>query len=71
MAKVIGLGNALMDIMTPLENDDIINQIEFPKGSMQLVDADKSNEILKLTAHIKVKLPAVDLRPIPSMEWRD
>jgi len=56
MAKVIGLGNALMDIMTPLENDDIINQIEFPKGSMQLVDADKSNEILKLTAHIKSKI---------------
>jgi len=56
MAKVIGLGNALMDIMTPLENDDIVNQINFPKGSMQLVDAEKSNEILKLTGHIKSKL---------------
>jgi len=56
MAKIIGLGNALMDIMTPLENDDIVNQIKFPKGSMQLVDAAKSNEILKLTAHIKSKL---------------
>ncbi len=56
MAKVIGLGNALMDIMTPLENDDIINQIEFPKGSMQLVEADKSNEILELTSHIKSKI---------------
>lgn len=56
MAKVIGLGNALMDIMTPLENDDIVKQINFPKGSMQLVDAEKSNEILKLTEHIKSKL---------------
>ncbi|NOR86943.1 MAG: hypothetical protein GQ527_04990, partial [Bacteroidales bacterium] len=56
MAKVIGLGNALVDIMTPLENDDIINQINFPKGSMQLVDSEKSREILDLTAHIKSKL---------------
>lgn len=53
MAKVIGLGNALIDIMTPLENDEILEQIKFPRGSMQLVDAEKSNEILKLTAHLK------------------
>lgn len=56
MAKVIGLGNALVDIMTPLENDNILSQIEFPKGSMQLVDAAKSNEILKLTSHLKSSL---------------
>lgn len=56
MAKVIGLGNALMDIMTPLENDDILTQIDFPRGSMQLVDAEKSNEILKLTSHLKSSL---------------
>lgn len=56
MAKVIGLGNALMDIMTPLENDDILTKIDFPRGSMQLVDADKSNEILKLTSHLKSSL---------------
>jgi len=52
MAKVIGLGNALVDIMTPLRNDDILQQIDFPKGSMQLVDAEKSAEILKLTSDI-------------------
>lgn len=56
MPKVIGLGNALMDIMTPLENDNILKHIGFPRGSMQLVNADKSNEILKLTSHIKSSL---------------
>ena len=56
MAKVIGLGNALVDIMTPLENDNILNDIKFPKGSMQLVDGEKSKEILKLTSHIKSSL---------------
>lgn len=56
MAKVIGLGNALVDIMTPLENEDILKQIDFPKGSMQLVDAKKSSEVLKLTSHLKSSL---------------
>lgn len=56
MARVIGLGNALVDIMTPLENDNILEQINFPKGSMQLVDAEKSGEILKLTSNIKSSL---------------
>lgn len=56
MAKVIGLGNALVDIMTPLENDDILKEINFPKGSMQLVDGEKSKEILKLTSHLKSSL---------------
>ena len=56
MAKVIGLGNALVDIMTSLENDQILSDIKFPKGSMQLVDADKSKEILNLTANLKSSL---------------
>ena len=56
MAKVIGLGNALVDIMTSLENDQILSDINFPKGSMQLVDAHKSQEILELTANLKSSL---------------
>jgi sugar/nucleoside kinase (ribokinase family) len=56
MAKVIGLGNALVDIMTPIENDHIIEELGFPKGSMQLVDAGKSNEVVQLTSHIQSTL---------------
>ncbi len=56
MAKVIGLGNALVDIMTSLETDQILKDINFPKGSMQLVDAEKSKEILDLTADLKSSL---------------
>jgi sugar/nucleoside kinase (ribokinase family) len=45
MKKVIGIGNALVDIMTSLENDDVIKSLGFPKGSMQLVDAEQSARI--------------------------
>ena len=50
MKRVLGIGNALVDVMTPLEDDSIIEQLGFAKGSMNLVDEDKSREIKKLTS---------------------
>ncbi len=45
MTKIIGIGNALVDVLTKLENDNLLDTLELPKGSMQLVDAVKSNLI--------------------------
>lgn len=56
MKKIIGLGNALVDIMTPLKEDSFLSKIQFPKGSMQLVDEDTSAVILALTKDIKSSL---------------
>ena len=39
MAKVIGLGNALVDIMTVIDSDKVLEKLNLPKGSMQLVDS--------------------------------
>ena len=53
MAKVLGLGNALVDIMTRLENDDLLSKFELPKGSMQLVDINFSEMVLENTMHLE------------------
>ena len=50
--KVLGLGNALVDIMTKLQNDDLLEQLKLPKGSMQLVDSDFSNEVMNKTKEL-------------------
>lgn len=50
MSKVLGMGNALVDIITRIENDDILNSFGLPKGSMTLVDLDTSNYIHSETA---------------------
>ncbi len=50
MKKVLGIGNALVDMMTPLKDDSIIEQLGFEKGSMTLVDEEKSREIKHITA---------------------
>lgn len=45
MAKVLGMGNALVDIMTRIESDSMLEEFGLPKGSMTLVDLDTSNYI--------------------------
>ena len=50
MAKVLGMGNALVDIITQIEDDAILDSFGLPKGSMTLVDLDTSNYIHSETA---------------------
>jgi len=53
MAKVLGIGNALVDIMTRLKSDETLENFNLPKGSMQLVDADFSEKVNKGTDHLE------------------
>ena len=54
MKRILGMGNALVDIMIRLEDDQILEQLELPKGSMQLVDVLRSQSVLdKLAKHPK------------------
>ncbi len=46
MKKVLGMGNALVDILIKLENDNVLATYDLPKGSMQLVDRLKAERIL-------------------------
>lgn len=43
--SVLGVGNALVDIITILENDLKLEQFGLPRGSMTLVDSDLSKKI--------------------------
>jgi len=38
MAKVLGLGNALVDVLINIDNDELLTKLKLRKGSMQLVD---------------------------------
>lgn len=50
MKNILGIGNALVDVMTILDDDSILEKFSLPKGSMQLVDEAKSGLIKKETA---------------------
>jgi sugar/nucleoside kinase (ribokinase family) len=47
MTKVLGMGNALVDVLAVIENDKILELLGLPKGSMQLIDETKLNIITK------------------------
>ncbi|MCU0286776.1 MAG: adenosine kinase [Acidobacteria bacterium] len=46
MKKVLGIGNALVDILIGIENDDFLNHFGLAKGSMTLVNREIMNNIL-------------------------
>ena len=51
MKKVLGMGNALTDILLQIENDVILSSLNLLKGGMQLIDADRSEEIIRAVSH--------------------
>lgn len=53
MAKIIGMGNALVDIIVFLDDDTLLDKLELPKGSMQLVDIHKSGQVRKESEHLE------------------
>jgi len=46
MKKIIGIGNALVDILVHIENDDILDRLGLHKGGMEMIDAQRKREIL-------------------------
>ncbi|MEI7727868.1 MAG: adenosine kinase, partial [Bacteroidota bacterium] len=58
MKKILGMGNALVDIMIPIESDNILELLALPKGSMQLVDIERSNIVLSALKDYQQSLSA-------------
>ena len=58
MAKFLGLGNALVDILVQLPNDAKLFELNLSKGSMQLVDAERMQSILAQTEGLPRTLAA-------------
>jgi sugar/nucleoside kinase (ribokinase family) len=42
MKKILGIGNALVDVMTLIDNESVLSKFDLPRGSMQLVDSEIS-----------------------------
>jgi sugar/nucleoside kinase (ribokinase family) len=53
MKKILGIGSALVDVVTMVDNESVLDRFALPKGSMQLVDGEKSNLIKSGTTSCK------------------
>lgn len=45
MKRILGIGNALVDVITLIDSENILEKFSLPKGSMQLVDGELSARI--------------------------
>lgn len=56
MKKIIGIGNALTDMLVNLRNNDILERYGLARGSMSLVDSDLQTAISKSVAGLPYSL---------------
>lgn len=56
MDKIIGLGNALVDVLATLKDDTLLDEMGLPKGSMQLIDDAKLQQINERFSRMKTHL---------------
>lgn len=52
MKRILGIGSALVDILTQIPDENLLNELNLPKGSMTYVDAQTSVKIGEKLAHI-------------------
>jgi sugar/nucleoside kinase (ribokinase family) len=58
MASILGIGNALTDILARLPDDNFLKEFHLPKGSMQHVDMETGDKIWKTLKPMGVQLVA-------------
>ncbi len=56
MKRVIGIGNALTDMLVNLKTDSVLGRFKLPKGSMSLVNSELQTEISKSVAGMPYSL---------------
>lgn len=54
MDKIIGMGNALVDVLVRIDDDSLLEKLHLPKESMQLIQEDTLSEIRKYTSGMKI-----------------
>ena len=56
MDKIIGLGNALVDVLATFESDEVLTEVGLPRGSMTLIDKNKLHIIDEYFKGMKVHM---------------
>ncbi len=56
MQKVLGLGNALVDILIRLKDDKLLEEFSLPKGSMQLTGPETAHKIMNQAKGLDISI---------------
>lgn len=56
MKKIVAIGNALVDVLSLIKSDSLLTTLNLLKGGMQLIDAQKMQEIVDSTQGLETKM---------------
>ncbi len=56
MRRVLGIGNALVDILVRISDDNLLGRLMLPRGSMQLVNRQRSDQLLEAVSTLKQEI---------------
>ena len=56
MKRILGIGNALVDVLTKVDNEQILSELHLPKGSMQLLSTEAYAEVARRMLALPTKL---------------
>ena len=56
MVKIVGIGNALVDVLVHIDDENLLSELSLPKGGMTLVDAsglDRLNDLTRTLSSVR------------------
>lgn len=53
MSKIIGIGNALVDVIVRISDESLLHDFSLPKGGMEMIDVAKKREIHSKIQHME------------------
>lgn len=53
MSKIIGIGNALVDVIVSIPDESLLQNFSLPKGGMEMIDLAKKRELHSQILHMK------------------
>jgi sugar/nucleoside kinase (ribokinase family) len=56
MKKILGMGNALTDILLQIDKDEVLSSLNLLKGGMQLINMERSEEISNAVSNFAKKM---------------
>ena len=56
MKRILGIGNALVDVLAKVDNEQILSELHLPKGSMQLLSTEAYAEVTRRMQALPTKL---------------
>ncbi len=53
--KILGIGNALVDLLVRLPNEELLSELKLKKGSMELINKEFIGDVINKTYHLEKK----------------